>query len=315
MKSNKLFWGILLISVGIVWMLKTTGVVNFNLLNFLSLWPLVLVWIGINLIPVEEKWKTILNISVLFIGILFLLVGGNSRQCRAERVRDFILNNNFVEVIEETEFETDTTVSKTNSSIDFENVENVKLKFTASAGKIFFDTGDKLFEIKELNKKSGKIKVNKTISNNTVKIDAEIYPIKKKHNLKNSLNYNVSMNHKPVWDIDLELNATAGEIDFSPFKIQNLEIESNASALDFKLGNLYPDVKVKVETNASSVEISIPYNMKCLLERESTLSSFQVKGLKKQSNKSYFSDNKEETAGTVNIFVESNVSSVEIKRY
>jgi len=116
--------------------------------------------------------------------------------------------------------------------------------------------------------------------------------------------------------MDLELSATAGEVDFSSFKIKELTIESNASALDFKLGNFYPEVTVNVESNASAVEISIPNDMKCTLKKaENNLSSFTVKGLKQQSKNQYVSEDDGETAGVINVVIASNVSSVEIKRY
>jgi len=85
MKSKNIFWGILLIAIGILWILKSLEVVTFNWWVFLKLWPLILIWMGIKVIPMKEIWKLTLNILVLFIGITLLLIMSNSKFCYSEK--------------------------------------------------------------------------------------------------------------------------------------------------------------------------------------------------------------------------------------
>jgi len=213
--------------------------------------------------------------------------------------------------------EDDTVACNISNVIEYEGYENAYLNLTASAGKLTFVPGEYLIAIREKELPNSKIIMNSTVDeDNNIKIKAEIQPFKNKVSHRDSYKYNILLNSSPVWDMALELNATAGQIDLSEFKIGKLEIESNASALDLKLGSLYPDVNLKIESNASAVKVMIPHSMKCLLKKEgSTLSSFSVKGLKKQDNNQYTSTGDGETAGVINISIESNVSSVEIKRY
>jgi hypothetical protein len=316
MKSKNIFWGILLISVGILWMLKALDIISFSWFVFLKLWPLILVWIGIKLMPLQDKWKIILNVSVLFFGIALLLTLSNSKHCNHKWVKSFwwdkVWNSKY-----DREDTDPNSISDTNRNFIAyaENFENAKLQLNAAAGKLSFTTCEDLIAIQET-ESSSKIILKSTIEDdNSVNINAEIRPFGKIRS-HNSGKYTILLNSVPVWKMNLELSATAGEIDLSNFKIKELDIESNASALDLKLGNLYPDVKVNIESNASAVEISIPFDMKCLLKKsENNLSSFTVKGLKQQSKNMYVSDDEGETAGTVEVVIASNVSSVDFKRY
>ena len=315
MKSKNIFWGIFLISLGILWMLKALAIITFSWVIFWKLWPLVLVWVGIKLMPISDRWKVILNTTVLFIGIAFLLILSNSKHCNHKWYKsswwdkEWNYNCNF------NVNEGDTIACYNKNFIVYDDsIENANLELEVSAGQLVFTTGENLIAIYE-KEPASKITMNSTVEDNTANIKAEVHPLGKIRN-HNSGKYNIQLNSAPVWNLDLELSATAGTIDVSEFKIKKLTIESNASALDFKLGSLYPDVTVMVESNASAVEISIPNDMKCSLKKaENNLSALTVKGLNQQSKNQYVSDNVDETAGVINIIIASNVSSVEIKRY
>jgi len=313
MKSKHIFSGVLLITIGILWILKMLGVIAFSWCAFFKLWPLILIWVGIKLIPISDKWKIALNIIVLFIGIAFLLILSNSNCCGYEWNKTYHHTNDWICCHDDDDGDATSCTNK--NFIKYENYENARLQLTASAGKLTFSPGEELFAIKEKENSYSKILIRNIIEDNVVNIKAELQPLKKTHQ-KRSYKYDILLNQNPVWDIDLELNATAGQIDLSAFKIKELNVEANASALDLKLGSLYPEVNVTVESNASAVEITIPKEMKCSLNKaESILSSFSVKGLEKQSDNQYVSCGDGETAGVIHITIETNVSSVEIKRY
>ena len=315
MKSKNIFWGIFLISLGILWMLKALSIITFSWVIFLKLWPLILVWVGIKLMPISDTWKIILNTTVLFIGIAFLLILSNSRCCNHKWYKSVWWDKEWDYHYHCNDNEGDTIAYYNKNFIVYDDsIENANLELEVSAGQLAFTTGENLIAIYE-KESASKITINSTVEDNTVNINAEVHPLGKIRS-HNSGKYNIQLHSAPVWNMDLELSATAGEVDFSKFKIRKLTIESNASALDLKLGNLYSDVTVIIESNASAVEISIPNDMKCSLKKaENNLSSLNVKGLNKQNKNQYISDNDTETVGTINVVIASNVSSVEIKRY
>ena len=52
-KITNIFWGILLIALGSLIALKNFGVINFQWLNFINLWPFLLIFGGIAVLPVS----------------------------------------------------------------------------------------------------------------------------------------------------------------------------------------------------------------------------------------------------------------------
>ncbi|MDR1459964.1 MAG: DUF5668 domain-containing protein [Bacteroidales bacterium] len=70
------FWGILLIAIGILLLLKTLHILSFSWNDIIKLWPLLLIWVGIWLIPMRDVFKIILDVIVFAIGI-YILVAGN----------------------------------------------------------------------------------------------------------------------------------------------------------------------------------------------------------------------------------------------
>jgi len=315
MKSKTVFWGMLFISIGILWILKSLGIISFSWFVFIKLWPLILIWIGIKMLPIQDKWKTIFNVTVLTIGIVFLLILSNTNCCNHKWKKSICVSKEWSYTCNEDN--TDTVLCTNDNFIKYENsFENAHLQLTATAGKFVFAPGKELFAIKEAEKSQSNITVRSIIEDgNTINIKAEVNPSKKiRQHYSNK--YNILLNSNPVWSMNLDLNATSGKIDLSEFKIKELEIESNASSLDLKLGSLYDNVSVKVESNASSVKVYLPHSMKCFLKKdENTLSSLNVKGLNKQSNNQYASDGIGENAGVIKINIGSSVSSVDVRRY
>ena len=52
MRYKSVFWGILFIIAGILWLLQSLQIVDFGWHDVLALWPFILIWTGISVIPV-----------------------------------------------------------------------------------------------------------------------------------------------------------------------------------------------------------------------------------------------------------------------
>jgi len=316
MKNKSVFTAIVLITIGVLCLLQLFEVVNFSWWAVLRLWPLLLIWIGLKCLPIKEPWKLTLKVFTLLFGIFLLFYYSHHSFFHCSKTRcfpsKFKCKNNHV--IKHSEIETqESRVFYINEKDSIYGITKLNLK--ASAGKLTFTPGNSLFSI-ENNETSQYFTsiVDKTSNDGKNIINATITPIKNFPNNR-TLHYDILLSEAPVWEMELELNATANQIDLSVFKVKELQIESNASSVDVKLGNLYPDIDVSIESAASSVKISIPKNMRCFINRDNVLSSMKVKGLKKQSDGSYLSEHGTKTVGTIRISVEANVSSVEIRGY
>jgi hypothetical protein len=320
MKKKGIFSAIVLITIGVLCLLHIYEIVHFSWWTAIKLWPLLLIWIGVKCIPIEEPWKLILKIIVLLFGIFLLFYLSNTPfSCckswgyhnKSECEKEYV-----IEIENDEMFPTDDCNYEKDNGDETIMDDVVKLNLTAAAGKLTFEPGNSLFSI-ESNRNSKHIstKIIKKIINKKTNITASITPVKNFSINDNPLKYNVLISDKPIWEMKLELNATANEIDFSPFKIKELQLESNASAVNLKFGNLYDNVEVDIQSNASSVSIKLPKDMRCILNRDNTLSSMKVHGFKKQKDGSYLSEDDIEPLGTVHISVNAGVSAVEIRKY
>lgn len=70
MKSRNLFLGIILLFVGVVALLASLDVIDFSWYIVGKLWPLLLIFAGIMVLPIKDWLKAVLLLVTLFIGVL-----------------------------------------------------------------------------------------------------------------------------------------------------------------------------------------------------------------------------------------------------
>lgn len=69
MDYKKVFWGVIFILIGLLFVLKNLDILNFSWYQFLNLWPLLLVLWGIALLPIKGFVKLILSLAMVVLGI------------------------------------------------------------------------------------------------------------------------------------------------------------------------------------------------------------------------------------------------------
>jgi len=79
-KNNGIFWGLLFVAIGLLWLGRSLGFFHFSWFNALRMWPLLIIWIGVTLLPIEQLWKNVCSFILLAIAIalLFLLPARSS---------------------------------------------------------------------------------------------------------------------------------------------------------------------------------------------------------------------------------------------
>lgn len=70
MKSRNLFLGILILFIGVVSLLASLDVIDFSWRIVWKLWPMLLIFIGIVVLPVKDWLKALLLVVALAIGVL-----------------------------------------------------------------------------------------------------------------------------------------------------------------------------------------------------------------------------------------------------
>lgn len=305
MNTKNIFSGIFFITLGTLWILKSLEFITFSWFDFLRLWPVIFIFIGISMIPIKDWIKLVIQILMLAftIGLLFVSDSDcsihSTRKYRIEKICDTV-------IVDETAIE---EIPTQEDSIKF-----ASLNLSLSACKVSFVKGSNLFELADSTSNGkGEIEIQKVIKKDRAEIDAELYPVEERNNFVPR--FKVALGAFPIWDINIDIKATEGDIDFSAFKIEKISVIAQASAVKLKLGSLHPNVKLIVESGASSVTLKVPKNMKCIVKKDNVLSSFSVKGLKKQEDGTFISTETNKTIGVIEISIAADVSSVDVVRY
>lgn len=248
MNRKGIGFGIFLLSLGVIWLLVNFDILNFNVFNALfTLWPLILVVIGINLIFRDNGLIRGLTWLIFLIIIVVYGTYGPSKYSNFHDNWSFGSN------------EGSATTSRHIEELMRTGLNEGTLKLDAGAVQLGIqDESDKLLIA---DSESGDVNcdINYTKSGENAEI---------KLNNKNrkifgpSVNnkLDIKLNNKVVWDIKLDTGASNGDIDLSNLKVKNLSIDSGAVNYKIKLGANVPVTDVNVDSGASNFEFDIPSN-------------------------------------------------------
>ena len=77
MRHDKIVPGAILITLGVIFLLRSFGIIHIHWINILHLWPIFLLIGGINLIFAHNRtvWASVLKIGVVILGLCILLFG------------------------------------------------------------------------------------------------------------------------------------------------------------------------------------------------------------------------------------------------
>jgi len=78
MKYKNIFWGLILIILGALFILKNTGVLYFSWRDIFHLWPIVLILWGISIIPIKSGVKILLSV-ITAVAAFFIISQSNTK--------------------------------------------------------------------------------------------------------------------------------------------------------------------------------------------------------------------------------------------
>lgn len=287
--SGTIFWGVFLISAGVLFLLQNFNVIDMTIGWLGDFWPLVLIIWGASLLKIPDSIKIVLaGASGLILAMIIVsIVSGGFRF--ASDMKD--------EVTE--------TISENINSIDekkeyiVENNDSVQqVSFNISAGVCELSLADTTSELVKVytNSLSSSLSSDIDSSENQAYIDFQAGV-----NRRKGKEINIFMNPKPLWDIRISSGASDIDCDLSYFKISNIDIEAGATDLDVTLGSLSDTTNISIETGASDIIFQIPEDATCLVEVETVLSDKDFEGFTNIGNGAYESKGKD---GGSYIFIE-----------
>jgi len=308
MSYRKIFWGLLLVIIGVLFILKNTGVLFFSWHTMWHLWPVILILWGISIIPVKDWIKLVLSLATVLVTFFAVQHYGP----KDNQKWNFEWNDN------NDRDNNDEDNVKTYNNVMSENFDSLTkfadLKLNIGVGNFKIkDSTDKLIEVKHDNDNANYSMTAKA-EDSLTRIDISLEKGEFNNgNIKN--NVEMKLNPSPIWDLDLNVGAASVDFDLSGFKTRNLKIQGGASEIDLKLGAILPLTDVKLEAGAASITVRVPESAGCEIVSNTFMSSKNFKGFTKIGKQLYQTPNFATSTNKIKINLQAGVASVDVVRY
>ena len=303
MSYRKIFWGVLLVLIGVLFILKNTGVLFFNWHTVWNLWPVLLILWGISVIPIKDWIKAVLSLATVIITFFIVQHYGNNDPWKwhfryNDKHNDTEYNESFTQNLAE---EMDSVVKYAKLDLNI-GVGNFSIR----------DTSSKLIEMDRTGSE-GKYSMTSVDTDSTRNIKLVLDKAEFQGEVKNTVK--MKLNVRPVWDMDLNVGAAEVDFDLTPYKTRKINIQGGASDIEVKLGSIYPESDVNISAGAASITLKVPSDAGCEITTNTFLASKNFKGFKKIDNHHYQTEGFNAAAKKIRISTEAGMASIDIERY
>jgi hypothetical protein len=291
---SKAFLGLFIVILGLAFLVNNLGIIVLDV-NFLMVFPLLIIFIGLSLFSKKSVVSTVLGsiVAAICVSLVFIFFSIHPT-----------VDYGTVSVFP-------IRVSKSLMA------EKANISLNAGAGEIMvygIDSGN-LVE-GELKTNLMAASVNSKTENNIQTVEIGIKEGRKwmhSGNFRNEFTVGIDKN------IDVALNINSGasnnSIDLTNIKAESVTVHTGASNVNLKMGDILDNSSVVVEAGASSINLSLPKTVGVKLFVESGLSSQELPNLISIDKNTYQSLNYEASSKKINISVKMGMASLYINLY
>ena len=288
MKTKHIFWGLLFVSIGILFLLKNIGLLYIDLSNIWRFWPVVIILWGISYFTKNQIVKGfIAGISGLILAVTLFAFFNSSYNfiCNAFSLNDDDIN-----------FTINDSKDTSSYSEAFDPaIKNGEFHLNAGAGSfIINDSTDDL-----MHAATQGLKNNYDITRHDEDDKSSItMTMRKRHFEFNDEHHKnktqIKLNTAPIWDLNFDVGA---------------------AALKVKLGNKLNVTKFQLKAGVSSVDILVPESSGCEIRCNTALSSKNFDDFNKINSNLYQTDNFDNAKKKIFIEINTGISSIHVSRY
>ncbi len=308
MKVSSLCWGVIFIGIGAFFLGINTGYLSHYVwLKLISLWPVILIAIGIALVFGRTKMKYLALLAPLLFALTFIYVAVDGWGARGYYSYDYDYSSKYSREVYEYQVDSDSDVKELDIEIDFGMGE---MWIGPSNNELF--SGDFEYRTK---RPQIKYAVDNGVGELRVKSrDLQKLNFFKRRNFKNDARVFIA-DYLPL-DLDLDIGAARVELDLADHKLRTLYLDTGAADIDIKLGDKSKSQKIDIDSGASSISIRVPRDMALEIDSDIALSetNFNSAGLEKYHGK-FRSDNFGTASCTAYIEIDSGVSEIKVYYY
>jgi hypothetical protein len=300
--------GAILLSAGVVLLLNTTNYIDWSVwLKILSLWPVALIAIGIELLFKKSRLAFIALLSPL---LFFATILGPAFFYKADYVDFGRASRTF-----HFDRDMDSTYAELSTSIRL------------NSGNLYVSSGEGMLVSAELDYYSKEPVTTFKQDDQTKSVSLEITDQEKRWlSGKYSQRWFYRVSGRKNWDIgltdlipvSLNLYMRGGEADlnFSELKLRECELEAKDSDVEIKIGSQLEEVTAKIESRSSKFSISIPEGTGLKIVNRTNLSSTSFSWLTlEEKEDGYQTPDFEEAPRKLTLYLEGSLTRLNIRKY
>lgn len=296
MKSRNPILGLLVIFIGVVALLATFGVFTFHWSILLKLWPLILIIIGASLLPLNNLLRAILLLVTFGAGCVLYHVENKKYVDPAERIERFLGHDQ-------------------QFSEPYRDLEKASIEIEVGACDLTLQ--GPCAELVQADIQSSFVKYSLRTEHG--ENDAALYLTGRGHTRRlrrlNANDVKIALCDRNPWDFKLEMGAADAELDFSPYRMENIEIKGGACDIDMKLGDSGCDTRVDISTGVSDIEIEVPMGVDCEIQVESAITEKDFEGFERTETGCWRTPNFGQGDHCITLHLNCAISDISVKRY
>jgi len=301
MKISNVRNGVLFVCAGLVLLLNTLDKLNWSVWGqILSLWPVLLIAIGIELIFKKTSLSFLAVLSPVLIllsilGPVFFYHSDN--RIPAFALKEYKWSERPDSVVTKATVILDISKGHLDISSNQENLIQAELKYWTEKPHCgyYYSHSDSsaTLEIRENNRH---------------------WADRFWKNMKDN-DWNISLSKLPIFDLRIYSAATSANLDLSEIRVEKLRLETNVGKSQIKLGKLLANVKAVIRSDVSDISVLVPKSsgLKIISDTELSSTSFNFKYNKQDDT--FLTDNFQTAPNKIEIDLQGAISSLKIDTY
>jgi hypothetical protein len=294
------FWAFLFIALGVSILGSTLNWWgNEFWLNIWRLWPLILIFAGLELITRGYPWQPVVMLAaVLVSGLLAYDLIGNKNPVINWGSR------------------TNTEVTESKISVDAGSAKEADVAIKTGAVQLTVDgTTDKLVD-GSLTSNVSNADVHQEVKNDKASVEISTPGIKDLWLIGHYQNFlKLALSKALPINLSVDSGASSVTLNLKETNLSGLTIKSGASSLNVQLGDKVKDgTKVNVDAGAASIDMSVPTSYGVRIISKSGLSSQNFTGFTKVSDDTWESEGYGASTKKMEVTFKSGASSIKVNR-
>lgn len=324
MNRTGLFWGIALITLGVIFLGHNYDWFYIDWSFFSQFWPVLIILAGLNLIFARRNASAALVTTVLLAVSAPLAIVGAFHGSRWDHNRydNYSDDDDDEDHYSDDDQDDDRDRPKVQTSHIAEPMDSViqqaTLKFESGAGRFYIGSSTDSLIQADTRMSVSKYSMSVNRSDETRSADINLKLDDNDIDLKSGELVNkvdLRLNTKPAWSFDFGIGAGQASFDLSSYVVKSVKLGAGAADVELKLGDRAPQSDVKIESGVTSVTIKIPKTSGCQVETKGALTIKRLDGFDEIGGGVYQTPGYGSTTKKIMIRYEGGVSRFAVERY